>query len=52
MTEIAVKIIKTTIERSPGVGEGNIQGGRARAINAWVDQDVELVGRLRRLHLE
>ncbi len=39
MTEIADKIIKTQLERSPGVGEVNIQGGLSRAINVWVDAD-------------
>src|SRR6185503_3950141 len=37
LTEIADKIIKTQIERSPGVGEVNIVGGLERAINVWVD---------------
>ncbi|HEX5222923.1 MAG TPA: efflux RND transporter permease subunit [Verrucomicrobiae bacterium] len=39
LTEIADKIIKTQIERSPGVGEVNVFGGLARAINVWVDAD-------------
>jgi hydrophobic/amphiphilic exporter-1 (mainly G- bacteria), HAE1 family len=39
MTEIADKIIKTKIERSPGVGEVTIVGGLERAINVWVDAD-------------
>jgi HAE1 family hydrophobic/amphiphilic exporter-1 len=39
MTEIADKIIKTQLERSPGVGEVNIIGGLERAINVWVDAD-------------
>ena len=39
LTEIADKIIKTQIERSPGVGEVNLVGGLARAINVWVDAD-------------
>ena len=39
LTEIADKIIKTQIERSPGVGEVNIIGGLARAMNIWVDAD-------------
>ena len=39
LTEIADKIIKTHIERSPGVGEINILGGLERAINVWVDAD-------------
>lgn len=39
MTEIADKIIKTQLERSPGVGEINLIGGLSRAINVWVDAD-------------
>lgn len=39
LNEIADKIIKTQIERSPGVGEVNIVGGLERAINIWVDAD-------------
>lgn len=39
LTEIADKIIKTQIERSPGVGEINVIGGLERAINIWVDAD-------------
>jgi len=39
LTEIADKIIKIQIERSPGVGEVNIVGGLERAINVWVDAD-------------
>jgi len=39
LTEIADKIVKTQIERSPGVGEVSVYGGLARAINVWVDAD-------------
>jgi HAE1 family hydrophobic/amphiphilic exporter-1 len=39
LTEIADKIIKTQIERSPGVGEVNVIGGLERAINIWLDAD-------------
>lgn len=39
LTEIADKIIKTQIERSPGVGEVNVVGGLERAINIWLDAD-------------
>ena len=39
LNEIADKIIKTQIERSPGVGEVSIFGGLERAINIWVDAD-------------
>lgn len=39
LTEIADKIIKPQIERSPGVGEIEILGGLERAINIWVNAD-------------
>ena len=39
LTEIADKIVKTQIERSPGVGEVNVVGGLERALNIWVDAD-------------
>lgn len=39
LTEIADKIIKTQIERAPGVGEVEIVGGVERAINIWLDAD-------------
>ena len=39
LTEIADKIVKTYIERSPGVGEVMVVGGLERAINVWVDAD-------------
>ncbi len=39
LTEIADKIIKTHIERSPGVGQVSVIGGLERAINVWVDAD-------------
>jgi HAE1 family hydrophobic/amphiphilic exporter-1 len=39
LTEIADKIIKTQIERAPGVGEVNVVGGLERSINVWVDAD-------------
>ncbi len=39
LTEIADKIVKTHIERSPGVGQVDVQGGLERAINVWVDAD-------------
>ncbi|MCZ7638776.1 MAG: efflux RND transporter permease subunit [Verrucomicrobia bacterium] len=39
LTEIADKIVRVTLERSPGVGEVNIVGGLQRAINIWVDAD-------------
>ena len=37
--EIADKIVKVQIERSPGVGGVNIVGGLQRAIDVWVDAD-------------
>jgi HAE1 family hydrophobic/amphiphilic exporter-1 len=39
LTEIADKIIKTRIERSPGVGAVDLRGDLERAINVWVDAD-------------
>ena len=39
LTEIADKIVKVPLERSPGVGEVQIVGGLERAINIWVDAD-------------
>ena len=39
LTELADKIVKVQLERSPGVGEVDIQGGLKRAINIWVDPD-------------
>ncbi len=39
LTEIADKLVKKEIERSLGVGEVNVVGGRERAISVWVDAD-------------
>jgi HAE1 family hydrophobic/amphiphilic exporter-1 len=39
LTEIADKIVKTQIERAPGVGQVDLVGGLERAINVWVDAD-------------
>ncbi|HEX7860903.1 MAG TPA: efflux RND transporter permease subunit [Verrucomicrobiae bacterium] len=39
LTEIADKIVKPQLERSPGVGEIEIIGGLERAISVWVDAD-------------
>ncbi|MGZ8899075.1 MAG: efflux RND transporter permease subunit [Limisphaerales bacterium] len=39
LTEIADKIVKPQLERSPGVGEIEIVGGLERAINVWIDAD-------------
>ncbi|HEV8542067.1 MAG TPA: efflux RND transporter permease subunit [Verrucomicrobiae bacterium] len=39
LTELADKIVKPQLERSPGVGEIEILGGLERAINIWVNAD-------------
>ena len=39
LTEIADKVVREQIERSPGVGEVRINGGLERAVNIWVDPD-------------
>jgi HAE1 family hydrophobic/amphiphilic exporter-1 len=39
LTELAEHVVKVRLERSPGVGEVNVVGGLARAINIWVDAD-------------
>jgi hydrophobic/amphiphilic exporter-1 (mainly G- bacteria), HAE1 family len=39
LSEIADKIVKTQIERSAGVGQVDLVGDLARAINVWVDAD-------------
>ncbi len=39
LTEIADKVVKPQLERSPGVGEINIVGGLERTINVWVDAE-------------
>lgn len=39
LTELADKVIKEQVERSPGVGEVKINGGLERAVNVWVDPD-------------
>ena len=39
LTEIADKVIKEQVERSPGVGEVRINGGLERAVNVWIDPD-------------
>jgi HAE1 family hydrophobic/amphiphilic exporter-1 len=39
LTEIADKIVKVQLERSAGVGEVQIVGGLARAVNVWVSAD-------------
>ena len=39
LTELADKVVKVPLERSPGVGEVQIIGGLARAINIWIEAD-------------
>ena len=39
LTEIADKVVKEQIERSPGVGAVGINGGMERAVNIWIDPD-------------
>ncbi len=39
LTELADKVIREQLERSPGVGEIRINGGLERAVNVWVDPD-------------
>jgi HAE1 family hydrophobic/amphiphilic exporter-1 len=39
LTEIADKVVREQIERSPGVGEVRVNGGLERAVNIWIDPD-------------
>ena len=39
LTEIADKVVKEQVERSPGVGAVSINGGMERAVNIWIDPD-------------
>jgi HAE1 family hydrophobic/amphiphilic exporter-1 len=39
LTEIADKIVKVQIERAPGVGEVDLEGGLRRAIKVWIETD-------------
>jgi HAE1 family hydrophobic/amphiphilic exporter-1 len=39
LTEIADKVVKVPLERSPGVGEVQIVGGLERAMSIWVEAD-------------
>ena len=39
LTELADKVVKVQIERSPGVGEVEVMGGAERAINVWIEAD-------------
>src|SRR5262245_44198281 len=39
LNELADKVVRQQLERSPGVGEVKINGGLERAITVWVDPD-------------
>jgi HAE1 family hydrophobic/amphiphilic exporter-1 len=39
ITELADKVVKVRLERSPGVGEVRIVGGLQRTMNVWLDAD-------------
>jgi HAE1 family hydrophobic/amphiphilic exporter-1 len=39
LTEIADKVVKEQVERSPGVGQVTINGGLGRAVNIWIYPD-------------
>lgn len=39
LTEIADKVVRVRLERSPGVGEIRISGDLERTMNVWVDAD-------------
>jgi HAE1 family hydrophobic/amphiphilic exporter-1 len=39
LTELADKVVKLRLERALGVGQVQIVGGLARAINVWIDAD-------------
>jgi HAE1 family hydrophobic/amphiphilic exporter-1 len=39
LTELAEKTVKEQLERSAGVGEVRVVGGRTRTVNVWVDAD-------------
>jgi len=39
LTDLADRIVKVQLERSPGVGEIRMVGGLERAINVWIDAD-------------
>src|SRR5436190_22433500 len=39
LTELADKVIRQQLERSPGVGEIRINGGLERAVNIWVNPE-------------
>ena len=39
LTELADKVAKVQLERSPGVGEVEVLGGAQRAISVWIEAD-------------
>jgi HAE1 family hydrophobic/amphiphilic exporter-1 len=39
LTDLAERIVKVQLERSPGVGEVDINGGLQRTINVWISAD-------------
>ncbi|OGK82186.1 MAG: RND transporter, partial [Candidatus Rokubacteria bacterium GWC2_70_16] len=39
LTELADKVVKLRLERASGVGQVQIVGGLARAVNVWIDAD-------------
>lgn len=39
LTELGDKIVKEQLERSQGVGEVQVDGGRLRTMNLWIDAD-------------
>jgi len=39
LTELGDKVVKVQLERAPGVGEIQINGGQERAINVWIDAE-------------
>ncbi len=39
LTELADKVVKVRLERSPGVGEVRLVGGLERSVNVWVEAD-------------
>lgn len=39
LTDVASRLVKVRLERSPGVGEVRVVGGLDRAVNVWLDAD-------------
>jgi len=39
LTEIADKVVRVRLERSPGVGEVSLRGALERTMNVWIDSD-------------